>query len=262
MRNAMVVAGLLLTVQSVQVSGAECTARSGAATLPLVELYTSEGCSSCPPAERWLSGKFPAPAADAAAATLAFHVDYWDDLGWRDRYASRSYTERQQRIAAANHSTFTFTPQVVLQGRNAPAWSSAKLDDDAARVRATPAVATITVTVQPVEGGYSVVADAAVDASVRRDQQVLYVAFTDGGHDINVRAGENNGVRLHHDHVVRTLSAGSAVDVHGVAHLATRINRPVDLGTVPTVIAFVEDSMRGAVLQALTLPVAACTPAS
>src|SRR6478752_5750713 len=72
-----------------------CRAASGPQVLPLVELYTSEGCDSCPPADRWLAKQFPAAATDARAVALAFHVDYWDRLGWADRFASPAYTERQ-----------------------------------------------------------------------------------------------------------------------------------------------------------------------
>src|ERR1700752_3689177 len=72
-----------------------CKAASGPQTTPLVELYTSEGCDSCPPADRWLSAQFPKVAAPAKPIALAFHVDYWDRLGWIDRFASPQWTERQ-----------------------------------------------------------------------------------------------------------------------------------------------------------------------
>src|SRR6476660_7347868 len=69
-----------------------CAAASGSRVQPLVELYTSEGCSSCPPADRWLS----AHASDTGASWLAFHVDYWDSLGWPDRFASAAWSRRQR----------------------------------------------------------------------------------------------------------------------------------------------------------------------
>src|SRR4051794_13143925 len=75
-----------------------CAAASGARTLPLVEPYTAEGRDSCRPADRWLRESFVPTREGAAtrAAVLAFHVDYWDSLGWPDRFASHTYTERQQ----------------------------------------------------------------------------------------------------------------------------------------------------------------------
>src|ERR1700709_639060 len=83
--------------------------QSGALRAPVVELYTSEGCSSCPPADRWLSGF----KADPSTVALAFHVDYWDRLGWKDRFASAAFTERQSRQQAVNGARFSYTPQVV-----------------------------------------------------------------------------------------------------------------------------------------------------
>src|SRR3954449_3542256 len=74
---------------------AACRILSGPSKTPLIELYTSEGCDSCPPADRWLSAQFPRVRAPNGAVALAFHVDYWDRLGWTDRFASRAYTERQ-----------------------------------------------------------------------------------------------------------------------------------------------------------------------
>src|SRR5262245_59400524 len=71
-----------------------CAAQSGPQTAALVELFTSEGCNSCPPADRWLSSTFREDAP-ARAIPLAFHVDYWDRLGWKDRFATAEYTQRQ-----------------------------------------------------------------------------------------------------------------------------------------------------------------------
>jgi hypothetical protein len=81
--------------------------------MPLVELYTSEGCNSCPPADRWLSASFAKGAPRASGIALAFHVDYWDRLGWKDRFATPAFTQRQYdrmrasgapvRVHAAGH---------------------------------------------------------------------------------------------------------------------------------------------------------------
>ena len=81
---------LVATVVQAQAAGS-CSARSGPSVAPVVELYTSEGCSSCPPADVWLSRL----KADPGVVALAFHVDYWDRLGWKDRFASPVYTQRQ-----------------------------------------------------------------------------------------------------------------------------------------------------------------------
>ena len=97
-----------------------CSAESGAARHTLVELFTSEGCSSCPPADRWLSGL--AERDDLVA--LAFHVDYWDRLGWTDRFATPRHTQRQHERAAQARSGYVYTPQVLVNGRDFRQWAA------------------------------------------------------------------------------------------------------------------------------------------
>src|SRR3954463_10318658 len=89
-----------------------CQAASSARVPVVVELYTSEGCDSCPPADRWLSTLKDQPDVFAAA----FHVDYWDRLGWKDRFASGRYTERQAQLQAADGARSSYTPQVRVNG--------------------------------------------------------------------------------------------------------------------------------------------------
>src|SRR4029079_4975292 len=81
-----------------------------------------EGCSSCPPADRWLSATFAKASPRAAGIALAFHVDYWDRLGWKDRFAAPAYTERQYEEMRANGGRFVYTPQVLVQGKDFPGW--------------------------------------------------------------------------------------------------------------------------------------------
>jgi len=84
----------LISLATQSALAAECNAKSGKTIVPLLELYTSEGCSSCPPADQWLSSlKLDADKLTA----LAFHVDYWDYIGWKDRFAKTAYSERQRK---------------------------------------------------------------------------------------------------------------------------------------------------------------------
>jgi hypothetical protein len=255
------VSGLLALAPATEAASGVCSAHSDANVVPLVEVYTSEGCSSCVPAEHWVTAGFPARADPATAVVLAFHVDYWNGDGWRDSFSSHDYSDRQQRVAAANRSTFVFTPQVVVQGRNYQDWSAGTLPADLTRMRAEPAAADIALTVRRTAEGYVVDASAQVAARSQRAGKELFVALADSGHDVDVRGGENRGVRLHHDHVVRSLSDGVAIDRDGHARLSTRVPLPGDAGTAPTVVAFVQDPDRGTVLQTLALPVAACDSA-
>ncbi len=83
----------------------------------LVELFTSQGCSSCPPAEDWLNGTGMKLFQEGKVIPLAFHVDYWDYLGWKDTFSSSGNTHRQRRYAAFWQSRSIYTPQMVVQGR-------------------------------------------------------------------------------------------------------------------------------------------------
>jgi len=82
----------------------------------VIELYTSEGCSSCPPADRWLAALASQPQLWARYVPLAFHVDYWDALGWPDRFASRRHTARQRAYARNGRLSQVYTPAFVVGG--------------------------------------------------------------------------------------------------------------------------------------------------
>jgi len=97
---------------------AACSADSAPTRPHLIELYSSEGCSSCPPADGWLRTLH----LGADVVPLEFHVDYWDGLGWRDRFSSARYTKRQNEQARRDGGTTIFTPQVVLDGHNWSGW--------------------------------------------------------------------------------------------------------------------------------------------
>ena len=101
--------------------------RIGPGTAALVELYTSEGCSSCPPADRWLSSLSARPPG--TVVPLALHVDYWDYIGWKDPYAKREFSLRQRKLTQLQRMALVYTPQVVLQGRDFRAWGSPAFDE-------------------------------------------------------------------------------------------------------------------------------------
>jgi len=175
---------------------ATCRAQSGASAPIVVELYTSEGCSSCPPADRWL-GQLQG-RADVLA--LAFHVDYWNGLGWKDRYASADFTRRQQQQQAINGARFSYTPQVVVDGHDRPDWPSMGV---AARRAATP----VSVTLLRDGDRFDASVTAAAGAPPRL---AAYWAVTEDDHVSAVKAGENAGATLRHAAVVRELQPVAA----------------------------------------------------
>jgi len=108
---------LLLSMPAIA-AAAQCTAVSGERRVPLLELYTSEGCDSCPPADRWLSALPGRGYGNDRVIALAFHVDYWNYLGWVDPFAQKRFTERQRHIASRSQSKVVYTPQFTLNGRD------------------------------------------------------------------------------------------------------------------------------------------------
>jgi hypothetical protein len=238
-----------------------CHDVSGSRTMPLVELFTSERCDSCPPADRWLSAQFPpqfpahvsASVAEFAALALAYHIDYWDRLGWRDRFASAQFTQRQHYEMRANGATFVYTPQILLQGHDAPGWKLGRVSESLAAIARRPARASIALDIAAMPDSLTVDATAMVIDAAARKHAALWLAHTDSGHVTDVAAGENRGVRLTHDHVVRSLHGPYPVDAAGAGEAALTQKLPADAGSAPTVVAFVQDMKNGDVLQALAL---------
>lgn len=215
-----------------------CSAASGPSRNSLLELYTSEGCSSCPPADRWLS-HLP---GDVGLVPLAFHVDYWDRLGWRDPFAQAAFSQRQRALNSG--PGWVYTPQVVLDGKDFRAWSRGLPTRSTA-----PAAVNLALTLVQTAERMEVQADSRFDdPAVGRGAQ-LFLALTENRLSSDVTAGENARRILHHDHVVRRLAG--PLDPHH-ASLRFRLQpgwKAADLG----VTAFVLDA-RGATLQALALP--------
>lgn len=103
--------------------GAESLSLQGSTEqVSLVELYTSEGCSSCPPADRWLAKLVDDPRLWRELVPVAFHVDYWDYLGWPDRFADPRYSRRQQHYAAVDALSTVYTPGLVVNGAEWRGW--------------------------------------------------------------------------------------------------------------------------------------------
>lgn len=202
MHRTKLAAGMMLLATGA--AAADCRVEAPTVAPRVVELYTSEGCNSCPPADRWLSGL--RRRSDVLAA--AFHVDYWDRLGWRDRFADPRYTQRQAALQSLRGARFSYTPQVVVDGRDWRGWP------DLPPARSVPSP--VRLTLQRVGEHVHWNAEALPGAPTR---MALWWAVLEDGHRSDVQAGENAGVTLQHDHVVRgygtvpawTGSAGASI---------------------------------------------------
>ena len=188
-------AAFLLTALFALAPGAgACVAESGPGTAALVELYTSEGCSSCPPAERWLAGltrRYP----EGSVVPLAVYVDYWDYIGSKNSL-------RQRKLSPLQRLALAHTPQVLLQGAHLPGWDTKALDDALARINGQPAKARLRLEVLKVDAkGLEVEARAEL-AEPMADDAVLYLAAYRSGLESRARAGEHRGRILAHDRLV------------------------------------------------------------
>ena len=232
-----------------------CMTASGPQIVPLVELFTSEGCDSCPDADRWLTLHFPVTKAPRTTTVLAFHVDYWDRLGWKDRFATAQFTQRQYDAMRVSGATFVYTPQVLVQGRDPRSWQTGGVPALLDNARRRSARASITMEIAAEAAGvHAIHARASVPDQASRKNAVLWLAYTESRLASDVKSGENRGVRLTHDHVVRALKGPYPSDAEGGISARESVARPAEAGRSPTFAAVVQDRMTGDVLQTLTMP--------
>jgi hypothetical protein len=229
-----------------------CSAVSAAHQTALVELYTSQGCSSCPPADRWLS-QLEQRYARTQVVPIALHVSYWDYIGWKDPYARAEFNMRQRDLAAANGSRTVYTPGVFLQTRELPDWSRATRFDAAVRaVVATPADARITLRARRAGDTVTVEPNAVALRSTRDPRLVL--ALVESGLSVAVKAGENRGETLRNDRVVRAWSEPLTL-----TPAPLQWTLPMSAERRYAVVAFVQESgPNGRLLQAMDLPLSGC----
>ena len=178
---------------------AECSAKSGASTVPLLELYTSEGCSSCPPADKWMSG-----IKAGNVTPLAFHVDYWDYIGWKDRFSKAEYSDRQRKTAAFGGAGFVYTPQFVMNGRDFKGWDNSRLNESVEKNQKLASRANLTLnTVIEANGDITLQTSAQAVKPADAKNSDIFIAIYENKLVSQVKAGENSGSTLKHDYVVR-----------------------------------------------------------
>lgn len=202
--------------------GVEKNFSSGTTRVSLIELFSSEGCSSCPSAERWLGTLRDAPGLWRDFVPLAFHVNYWDRLGWPDRFASGEATQREYAYAAAWNSASVYTPCFV---RNGSEWRAAEKNLAPSKDQV---------------GGLSFTINEAKMCRVEfkpaksGDGQnfEVHVALLGGGFSSRVTAGENRGETLRHEFVVLAWSThaltASADGTHCLAEIPLPNSKIVD----------------------------------
>ncbi len=176
---------------------------SGGKQTAVVELYTSEGCSSCPSADRWLSKLVEVPKDELDVLALAFHVDYWDDLGWKDRFSSAAYTSRQRQLGANNLQRTIYTPEFFVNGMEARGANN--ILDKIKKVNQQKAALDLKLTVSRKNDGLLIELNSTGDDDTIGQIHHRFVVY-ENNLSTDVKRGENSGEVLEHQQVVRYMS--------------------------------------------------------
>lgn len=231
----------------------QCSAVSGPQTNALVELYTSEGCSSCPPADQWLTHLKTQGNQLGNIVPIALHVDYWDYIGWKDNFANPDFAKRQREMAASGHARGVYTPQLAINGQDSRSWlSDARFKSEVASINRQPAKAEIRLTANA-----TTTRSVQVSTSIKTAEAgplVYYLALQENNLQSTVNAGENRGELLRHDYVVRQWLGPFKVGAEGKISASHEIQlQPAWKQRDLSVVAFVQNSATGEILQAIAL---------
>lgn len=232
------------------VLAASCRLDSPDHRVALLELYTSEGCSSCPPADRWFSQQRAQGVRSNSAVLLAFHVDYWNQLGWQDPFSQAAFSARQRAAAPRASRGVVYTPQVLLDGLDyRPA---ASLHQTLTAINAQSPKARIRAEVR--RNGGEIQVRGEVESFAGSGVAQVWIAVYENGLFTFVRAGENAGKRLNHDFVVRDLGGPVLLDANARVRLDQRLRAAAETPSDRLGVAiFIEHNRTGSVLQAATL---------
>lgn len=199
--GALLLISCLIAIPSYAVE--KITTMSNGQQTAFVELYTSEGCSSCPPADQWFQALIELPREELDVLALAFHVDYWDYLGWKDRFGNPKHTSRQRLLGEKNHQQSIYTPEFFVDGVEA---------------RGTKKV------IEKIRNTNNRQASIQLKLSISKTAEALQLELQSGTPDADgkplqhrffvyenqlmsdVKKGENSGERLFHQQVVRYMS--------------------------------------------------------
>lgn len=233
-------------------------AQSSASIPVLVELFTSEGCSSCPPADALLEKLDRSqPVAGAELIVLSEHVDYWNHGGWDDPYSSRFYSDRQSSYAQHFGTDSVYTPQMVVDGSNQFVGSDARSADQALAQALKAYKIGVRLSELSIESDKTLQAHVETETlpAASRSQVDVYLAIALNHAESRVSGGENGGRRLTHTGVVRSLVKIGSLQPgkHLLQNVEVKLGHGADPGNM-RVIAFLQESGTGRVLGATMQP--------
>lgn len=171
----------------------------------LLELYTSEGCSSCPPAEAWLSRVERQGFKPGAVIPLAMHVTYWDYLGWKDKFSNKAHDRRQRKMVTQEGGRTVYTPQFFLNGKTVRSVSTLKPRLD----RLSAERAAVKIWSDVTESAYDVVVEVRMERIAKEVDDILQVLVVPYQNNIksSIKAGENEGRNTTHQYVARDIQS-------------------------------------------------------
>lgn len=252
---AVGIAAVAAVVLSAPVAVASiCTATSGPQRVAVLELYTSEGCDSCPPADKWVS-ELPAKKLETSRLIpLAFHVDYWNYIGWTDPYSQARFSDRQREHSRRRGASFVVTPQLLLNGQDYR--RALVFDDINGKVNAinqTKPQADISLKLGSNGNRLESHLEISVGGSAEQRRAGVYLALYENNLVTTVKAGENKGLTLRHDFVVRELVGPLALNDKGTLTHTQSFQLDPRWKPHDTYLAvFVQHPQSGDVLQALS----------
>jgi hypothetical protein len=240
---------LLLSLQSLAEAPQVLTAVSPSNRVALLELYTSEGCSSCPPADRFMSRLKLEDISDEKLIALSFHVTYWDYTGWKDRFSNPQHDARQRKQAKLNNSRTVYTPQFIMNGKDFRRHGS--FDNEIVRINAIAAEYQLELSASLNTNAIDVVLDTRTLAD-KGDEALAYIAFYEHGLSSDVTDGENEGEQLNHDYVVRELKGPYLINQDRATFKAAFMRSGYKIEN-SGIVAFIQKPQNSEILQAVRL---------
>jgi len=231
--------------------------KTGAKQMPVVELFTSEGCGACPPADRWAKSLPNNGFGDDKVVVLGFHIDYLNDRkGWVDRFAKPTFSDRQRQLVLLNLYKTVFTPQIIISGETVHAWErhANKLIE---AINEFEAEADIDLSVAKTDELYQLTTKTTVRGNANQQHAKLYLAVTEDDITNTAFGGDNRGMTFNHQNLVREWLGPFDLNQTGDTVTTTEISiDPEWQQQKLTVVAVVQNLDDGFVLQALPVPLA------
>lgn len=197
----------------------------------LLEVYTSQGCSSCPPADKWVHNLSADKSLHKNFIPLTFHVDYWDSLGWKDPFSQTRFTQRQREYARSWGRASVYTPGVVLDGAEWSQWGN-----NATLKTKTDTVGVLRATQSNQPGEFDI--EFSPSKMLAGEQWTLYAALAGSGLKTEILRGENRGKTLDHDFVVFDLKKSNLVAQKEMFVAKIKFDRLVDAKATSTEVVF------------------------